>query len=112
MATILQGTTPALRIGISADDFLVSDVSALEIVVWQDTPTADGALVYGLEDVNVDTEANAFEIRFTEADTLALNPALYLYWQMRCKFPDGSIVGTAVSEPIRVANLKSEEALT
>ena len=110
MSTILRGTTPALRIGIDQNDFLVSDVVTLEIKIWQDSEV--NQLDYDLESVTVDTENNAFEIKFTEEQTLAFVASKPLYWQMRCKFADGSIVGTAVSAPISIARLKSRTVLT
>lgn len=101
MSTIVQGTTPALRIVVPTSEFAVADVQQLEIAVWQEG--SDSFKVYGLEDVTVDEEANAYEIQFTEADTLALEQYQGLCWQMHCKFSDGSIVGTAPSDSINVA---------
>ena len=101
MSTIVQGTTPALRIVVPKSEFAVADVQQLEITVWQEGK--EDFKVYGLDDVTVDVDANAYEVQFTEADTLALEEFQGLCWQMHCKFSDGSIVGTAPSDPIRIA---------
>lgn len=108
MNSILQGTTPDFIIKIKTEDFTVSDVTKLEVTIWNGTRQS----IYGLEDVIVDTEQNAFGIHFTEADTLALASSKSLRWQMRCMFADGNIVGTEESAPIRVSSLKSKEVMS
>lgn len=108
MNSILQGTTPDFIIKIKTEDFTVSDVTKLEVTIWNGTRQS----IYGLEDVTVDSTENSFGIHFTEADTLALASSKSLRWQMRAMFADGNIVGTEESAPIRVSSLKSKEVMT
>lgn len=107
MTEILQGTTPTLKINISTSDFLVSDVTKLELCIYHNNVKS----IYGLSDVTTDTESNAFTYAFTEAETLAMNPKLPLYYQLRFMFEDGSIVGTN-QQSISVAVLRSKEIMT
>lgn len=125
MSVILQGTTPSLQIVISKQDFLIADVEQLEIIMWQEDKSASAhvsafynpayscgdctktVLSYGLDDVVADRDTNSYTVEFSEADTMSLDPNRYLYWQMRCRFYNGSIVGTKRSEPIEVAGLRS-----
>lgn len=108
MNGILRGTTPDFVINISTDDFLVSDVTKLEITVWNGLNKS----IYGLTDVTVDATDNSFKIHFSEADTLALDASKSFRWQMRCMFEDGNIVGTQESAPVSVMPLKSKEVMT
>lgn len=108
MSMILQGTTPSLEIVIDSNDFSVTDVQKLEILIWQDNSRPS---VYGLEDVIVDPDSNSYIIEFGESFTLSLKPSAVLFWQMRCVMPDGNIVGTVKSRGIPVSELKSKELL-
>lgn len=108
MNGILMGTTPDFIINIKPEDFAVSDVTKLELTIWHGTSTT----YYHLDDVTVDTEANAFGIRFTESDTLALGVSKSFRWQLRCMFADGTIVGTEASEPVSIKPLKSTEVMS
>lgn len=108
MNGILQGTTPDFTVYVKPEDFAVSDVTKLEIVIW----SSNNRTTYGFDDVTVDTENNAFSIHFTEAFTLSLGVANSFRWQMRCMFADGNIVGTQQSAPIPVSPLKSKEVMT
>lgn len=108
MSGILRGTTPDFVIKVKQEDFLVTDVTKLEVTIWNGTRQS----IYGLEDVMVDSTENSFGIHFTEADTLALVSSKSLRWQMRCMFADGNIVGTEESAPISVSPLKSKEVMT
>lgn len=105
---ILQGTTPDFVIKVNADDFVVSDVTKLEVTIWNGARQT----IYGLSDVTVDTTENAFGIHFTEADTLALDSSKSFKWQMRCMFQDGNIVGTRESAPVTIEPLKSREVMS
>ena len=104
--SILQGTTPSLAISISAEDFSVSDVAKLELVLQ------NGSSIWkkGLSDVTVDTEENSFTYRFTESETLQLKPQHSLTYQLRFQFQDGSIVGTKKAS-LRVDDLISEAVM-
>ena len=108
MSGILRGTTPSFVIKVKKTDFDVGDVTKLEITIW------NGPLVtqYGLNDVTVDTENNAFIVDYTEQETLAFNDRLSFCWQMRCMFQDGHIVGTLMSGPLDVAALKSKVVMS
>ena len=108
MSGILRGTTPDFVIKVNTDDFVVSDVTKLEVTIWNGTRQT----IYGLEDVEVDSSANTFGIHFTEADTLALDSSKTFRWQMRAMFEDGNIVGTKQSDPIDVEFLKSREVMS
>ena len=105
--SILQGTTPSLKIKIAKTDFLVESVTKLECGIFQ------GAIqhLYGLDDVTADAEDNSFTYEFTEAETLALDPKKPLYYQLRFMFSDGSIVGTELAS-ISVSDLLSKEVMT
>ena len=108
MSGILRGTTPDFVIKVSTDDFVVSDVTKLEVTIWNGTRQT----IYGLEDVTVDSTDNSFGIHFTEADTLALDSSKTFRWQMRAMFADGNIVGTRQSAPISIEPLKSRKVMT
>lgn len=109
MSMILQGTTPSLEIIIDPDDFLVTDVQKLEILIWQD---AGKKSTYNLTNTLIDDEANSFTVEFSEAYTMSLRPASPLYWQMRCMLPNGNIVGTPKSRGISIGELMSKELLS
>lgn len=105
MADILQGTTPSLEIKIDPEDFSVGDVTVLEL-----TFKCGETWTKGLSDVTVDADANSFTYHFTQAETLKLDPRKVLYYQLRFKFQDGSVVGT-VKERLNIADLMSEETI-
>lgn len=108
MSGILRGTTPDFVIKVKTEDFLITDVTKLEVTVWNGSKQT----IYGLEDVTLDTVQNAFGIHFSEADTLNLDSSKSFKWQMRAMFEDGNIVGTRESEPIEVDPLKSKEVMS
>ena len=107
MDSILQGTTPTLTIAIDPTDFSVGDIVALELAVKQKT----NVTLYGLSDVTVDPDANTISYTFTQAETLAFVPGVWLTVQLRVCFADGNICG---SEPMNfnVEDLISTEELT
>lgn len=107
MSSILQGTTPSLEITISTEDFAVTDIVKLELVM----KNGSTVITNGLEDVTVNAKANSITKTFTEAETLALNPQSSLVYQLRFVFADGSIVGTQKAS-IRVEDLISEEMMS
>jgi hypothetical protein len=90
MSSILQGTTPGLEIPIATTDFLVTDVTSLELKFSQ----GGVVTVHNLAELSVDADENSFTYHFSEAETLALDPDRPLVWQMRFWFEDGNIVGT------------------
>ena len=107
MSEILQGTTPSLEIKINTEDLSVGDVIKLELVMLNGETTTKKSL----SDMTVDTEANSFTYKFTEAETFALVPKRPLYYQLRFLFADGTIVGTKPMS-IQVADLYSEDVMT
>lgn len=90
MDSILQGTTPTLTIAIDPTDFAVSDIVALELRIKQ----KNNLTIYGLSDVTLDPDENTVSYLFTEAETLALLPDIWLNVQLRFWFADGNICGT------------------
>ena len=90
MSSILQGTTPSLKIKISTSDFLVGDVVKLEFGIFHNGKQN----IYGLSDVDIDTNENSFTYHFTEEQTLGLNPNKSIVYQLRFYFSDSNIVGT------------------
>lgn len=106
--SILRGTTPDFVIKVNTSDFVVTDVTKLEVTIWNGTRQT----IYGLSDVVLDTTENAFGIHFSEADTLALDSSKSFKWQMRCMFEDGNIVGTRESAPVTIEPLKSKEVMS
>ena len=108
MNGILRGTTPDFVIKVKTEDFLITDVTKLEVTVWNGSKQT----IYGLSDVTLDTVQNAFGIHFSEADTLNLDSSKSFKWQMRAMLEDGNIVGTRESAPIEVDPLKSKEVMS
>lgn len=106
MSSILQGTTPSLEITISTEDFAVTDVQKLELVLQN----GSNILKKGLTDVTLDADANSFTYTFTESETLQLKPQHSLTYQLRFQFQDGSIVGTKKAS-LRVDDLISEAVM-
>lgn len=106
--SILRGTTPDFVIKVNTDDFVVSDVTKLEVTIWNGTRQT----IYGLSDVTVDAIENSFGIHFSEEDTLNLDSSKSFKWQMRCMFEDGNIVGTRESAPVTIEPLHSKEVMT
>lgn len=92
MSSILQGTTPVLTITIDTNDFYVSDITALELTFKNNENTT----IHGLSDVVLDSTDNTIAYQFTESETLALTPGMFLKYQLRFKFSDGAIIGTKI----------------
>lgn len=107
MDSILQGTTPTLSVAIDPTDFAVSDIVALEFAVKQQ----NNITVYDLSDVTLDPAGNTVSYTFTEAETLAFVPDIWISVQLRFYFADGSIVGTDRMN-FNVEDLISPEVLT
>lgn len=101
MNKLLQGTTPKLIITIPAP-LDVADVMSLELTFEH---LGTKKLVY-MDGVTLDTDKNTVTYRFTERETLDMNPKHPLYWQLRIKTQDG-IFGTE-QESIDVKDLLSE----
>lgn len=89
MDAIMQGTTPSVTLTIDEDDFLLADVTEIELYAKNGgrttTTTMDG--------LTIDTEANSVTKHFTEVETAALDPRKNITIQARFFFADGSVVG-------------------
>jgi len=70
MARIMQGTTPSVTITINTDDFLLSNVTKMELYVRN----GSNLTTYTADDLDIDTDANTITKTFTEAETAALDP--------------------------------------
>ena len=70
MARIMQGTTPSVTIHISPDDFLLSNVTKMELYVRN----GSNLKTYTADDLDIDTDENSITKTFTEAETAALDP--------------------------------------
>lgn len=104
MNKLLQGTTPKLVITIPAP-IAVADVFSVELTFEH---VGTKKIVY-IDGVTLDTDENTITYRFTERETLDMNPKQPLYWQLRIKTQDG-IFGTE-QESIDVKDLLSEEVM-
>lgn len=104
MSAILQGTTPTLTITIP-DEIPVANITALELAFKHGGTTN----LLHLSDVVVDGEENTVSYTFSEEETLALNPAFPIIWQLRIQTADG-IFGTTQAR-IGVYDLISEVEL-
>lgn len=103
MASILQGTTPSLKIIISEEDFRVEDITQLELTF------RNAGKVWKTDSVTTDPAENSITYSFTEEETLALDATERLYYQYRFWFQDGSIIGTKKAS-VSVSVLLSEES--
>lgn len=89
MSAIMQGTTPAITITIDTDDFLLSDVTAVELNIKNN----NSITTYTEDDLIIDTTENTITKAFTEVETAALLPKFSIYVQGRFWLTDGNIVG-------------------
>lgn len=89
MASIMQGTTPALTIYIDPDDVSVSDITAVELYVLD----SYSCTTYTLDDLTVNAEDNSITKVFSEDETARFTPGKVITVQGRLWFQDG-IVGT------------------
>ena len=90
MDAILQGTTPGIEVDFSDEDFSVTDVTKLEYTIANGTAID----IHGLDEVIIDGEANTITYKFSEEETLALDPKARLDYQLRLWFADGGVIGT------------------
>lgn len=79
MASIMQGTTPSLKIQISTDDLHLSNVTALELYIRNGSRLT----TYTAEDLDVDTEENTVTKHFSVEETAALDPRKNITVQAR-----------------------------
>ena len=89
MSALMQGTTPSIEITISTEDFLLSNVTALELYILN----GRNLNTYEMSDLTIDTENNTITKTFTEEETASLDPKSKVVIQARFWFADGSIVG-------------------
>ena len=104
MNKVLQGTTPKLVITIP-DPIAVADIINVEYTMEH---VGTKKIVY-IDGVTLYPDENTITYRFTERETLDMDPKQPLYWQLRIKTQDG-IYGTD-TETIDVKKLLSEEAM-
>lgn len=115
-SSILQGTTPTLRISIKPEDLLLSDAAEFELAFLEQAsePTkhvcGSRAIIKHRSDLTVDTDNNRIEYHFSEKETMKLDPNLYLFYQLRIKMNNGEIFGTAAKK-ISVSDLISQEMM-
>lgn len=89
MSEIMQGTTPSVTITIDTNDFLLSDVSSMELYV-----SNDGNLTtYTDEDLIINTANNTITKAFSEEETSRFNRNKSIVIQGRFWFANGNIVG-------------------
>lgn len=89
MSALMQGTTPSIKITISTEDFLLSNVTAMEFYILN----GRNLNTYGMSDLTIDTTNNTITKTFTEEETASLDPKSKVVIQARFWFADGSIVG-------------------
>lgn len=89
MSSIMQGTTPSLTITIDTDEFLLSNVTAIDMRIQNGSTITQ----YELSDLTIDTTENTVTKLFTEAETTALSPMSPVVAQARFTLSDGSIIG-------------------
>ena len=87
MASIMQGTTPSLKIIIDPDDLLVSAIADIELYIKN-----TGLETKTLEDVVIDTVTNSITYLFTVEETAALDPTKQLIVQGRL-FSGNDVIG-------------------
>ena len=89
MSGIMRGTTPTIEIEIDTEDFLLSELTAIELYVKNGNKTT----TYTKDDLIVDEESNVVSKQLTEADTKALDPQFPVIVQMRGWYADGNVIG-------------------
>lgn len=89
MSGIMRGTTPTIEIEIDTEDFLLSELTAIELYVGNGNKTT----TYTKDDLIVDEESNVVSKQLTEADTKALDPQFPVIVQMRGWYADGNVIG-------------------
>lgn len=89
MSALMQGTTPSIEITISTEDFLLSNVTAMELYILN----GRNLNTYEMSDLAIDTTNNTITKTFTEEETASLDPKSKVVIQARFWFADGSIVG-------------------
>lgn len=105
MSSILQGTTPSLKIRPKDDVIQVAAATEIELTIRN----GERQTIKHLADVAVDAEENSITYHFTEAETFALAASDSLTWQLRFLI-GGEVVGTT-RQKIDVAELMSREHL-
>lgn len=89
MTNLMQGTTPSVTITIDTDDFLLSNVTEIDLKVQNGSTVTS----YTIEDLTVDTSENTVTKAFTEDETTAMSPNNSIVIQARFFLADGSIIG-------------------
>ena len=89
MGAIMRGTTPVIEIEIDTEDFLLSELTAIELYVKNGNTTA----THTKDDLMIDETENVLSYQLTEADTKALDPQFPVIVQMRGWYADGNVIG-------------------
>lgn len=87
MASIMQGTTPSLKIQISPDDLHLSAVTAMELYIR----SGNRLTTYTAEDLDVDTTENTVTKHFSIKETAAMDPRKNITVQARFWLGDAVI---------------------
>ena len=85
----MQGTTPSVTIKIGKNQFLLSQVTDMELYVRNGGNTR----TYTREQLRVDTAANTVTKTFTEEETAAMKPNSQVILQGRFRFVNGHVAG-------------------
>lgn len=96
MTSIMQGTTPTLTITIDTDDFLLSDVTEIDMAIQNGSNITS----YTIDDLTIDTTENTVTKAFTEDETSEFIPSQFVVVQARFFLSDGNIIGI---NPLRFA---------
>ena len=89
MGAIMRGTTPTIEIEIDTEDFLLSELTAIELYI----KNGNGTTTHMKDDPIIDETENVLSYQLTEAETKALNPQFPVIVQMRGWYVDGNVIG-------------------
>lgn len=89
MSGIMRGTTPTIEIEIDTEDFLLSELTAIELYIRNGNTT----VTHTKDDLTIDEVENVLSYQLTEAETKALNPQFPVIVQMRGWYADGNVIG-------------------
>lgn len=89
MSGIMRGTTPTIEIEIDTEDFLLSELTAIELYVRNGNTTT----THTKDDLTIDESENVLSYQLTEAETKAFDPQFPVIVQMRGWYADGNVIG-------------------
>lgn len=85
----MRGTTPTIEIEIDTGDFLLFELTAIELYVRNGNTTT----THTKDELTIDENENVLSYQLTEAETKALNPQFPVIVQMRGWYADGNVIG-------------------